>query len=88
MTITLYRCYWPSVYKYLKPLELEKSVEETFGYVLSLNLPKNHVNVISRMLPVGAVIEIVDQEQNKQGPELDEILRTYGLGDDWQKYEL
>lgn len=82
MIITLYRCYWPQVYYYLKPLALEKSVVETFGYVFSLNLGKSHIEVISKMLPVGAVIEIVELEKNKQTLELDEILRNYGLNDD------
>jgi hypothetical protein len=82
MIITLYRCYWPQVYNYLKPFALEKSVVETFGYVFTLNLGRSHIETITKMLPFGAVIEVVDPEQSTRTLELDEILRSYGVNDD------
>ncbi len=82
MIISLYRCYWPTVHSYLKPLNLTKSVQDTFGYVLTLSLEKEHIKAICALLPVGAIVEIDnDFSYNKEFHELKEILRGYRLGE-------
>lgn len=82
MTITLYRCYWPAVYYYLKPLGLERCVEDSFGHVLSLKLSKTHIHTIMTFLPIGAVIEVSGPQPDKDSLELEDILLDYGLNPD------
>ena len=78
MIITLYRCYWPTVHRYLKSLDLAKSVQDTFGYVVTLRLAEEYIKEICSLLPVGAIIEIHnDYSYNKELSELRDILRNY-----------
>jgi len=78
MMITFYRCYWPTVYEYLKPRNLARCVEDTFGYVLTINLDEDNSKRVCALLPAGAIVDIHnDHSYNKELSELQDILRSY-----------
>ena len=83
MIVTFYRCYWPAVYEFLKPMNLANCVQETFGHMLSLKLDEGKIKEIYRLLPAGAIIEVVPEfGYNKELLEIEDILKSYGVADD------
>lgn len=58
--ITLYRCYWPTVYGYLKRFEITNFKSEADGMLMTLDIAPELAKRISAMLPVGAVIGLIE----------------------------
>lgn len=58
--ITLYRCYWPTVYGYLKRFEITNFKSEAFGMLMTLDIAPELARRISTMLPIGAVVDLVE----------------------------
>lgn len=58
--ITLYRCYWPTVYGYLKRFEITNFKSEAFGMLMTLDIAPELARRISAMLPIGAVVDLVE----------------------------
>ncbi len=60
--LTLYRCYWPTVYSYLKKFEINNFKSEAFGMLLTLDIAPEIAKRIADMLPTGAVVDMVQLE--------------------------
>jgi len=57
--LTLYRCYWPTVFSYLKQFEITNFKSEAFGMLMTLDIAPELAKRIADMLPVGAVVDLV-----------------------------
>lgn len=57
--LTLYRCYWPQVFQYLKSLQVNIRTE-SFGLLMTLDVIEEQARKIMAILPVGAIIEKID----------------------------
>ena len=58
--ITLYRCYWPQVFHYLKNFEISNFKSEAFGMLMTLDIAPELARRIAAMLPIGAVVDLVE----------------------------
>lgn len=57
--LTLYRCYWPTVFSYLKQFEISNFKSEAFGMLMTLDIAPEFAKRIADMLPTGAVVDLV-----------------------------
>jgi hypothetical protein len=74
--LTLYRCYWPQAFHYLKSLQISNFKTEAFGLLMTLDVSEGLARSITSLLPFGAVVEAINldtyQELDNQG--IDELL--------------
>jgi hypothetical protein len=57
--LTFYRCYWPTAFHYLKSLQASFRTE-SFGLLMTLDIPHEQAQKLLSMLPFGSVIEQID----------------------------
>ncbi len=80
--ITLYRCYWPKVFHYLKDFEISNFKTEAFGMLMTLDIAPDLARRIASMLPVGAVVDLV--ELSSTDPmnvhEIDDLILGQSIG--------
>jgi hypothetical protein len=57
--LTLYRCYWPTAFHYLKSLQAGFRAE-SFGLLMTLDVSNEQAQKITSMMPFGSVIEQID----------------------------
>jgi hypothetical protein len=72
--LTLYRCYWPTAFHYLKSLQASFRAE-SFGLLMTLDVTQEQAQKIVAMMPFGSIVECSDLEHyhlNDQG--IDELL--------------
>lgn len=60
--LTIYRCYWPKAYKYLKKFHLENFKTEAFGLLMTIDIEEKQAKQIANILPYGAVIDLLHLE--------------------------
>ncbi len=60
--LTLYRCYWPQVFRYLRQFNISNFKSEAFGMLMTLDLAPEQAQRIASMLPTGAVVDLVELE--------------------------
>ena len=60
--LTIYRCYWPTAYKYLKDFHLNNFKTEAFGLFMTIDIEEKQARQIASLLPVGAVIDLLHLE--------------------------
>lgn len=58
--LTLYRCYWPQAFRYLKSLHVSSFRAEAFGLLMTLDVSDALARSITALLPFGAVVETID----------------------------
>lgn len=79
--VTLYRCYWPPAYDYLKVFGIEEFVAKSYDLLMTLELAEDHAYSIASLLPAGAIIDIVPvQPEPLQDQDIDDLL-FYSNGD-------
>jgi hypothetical protein len=72
--LTLYRCYWPTAFHYLKSLQASFRTE-SFGLLMTLDTTHEHAQKIVTMLPFGSIIERIDLENyHLDNAGIDELL--------------
>ncbi len=78
--LTLYRCYWPTVYNYLKQFEINNFKSEAFGMLMTLDIAPEIARRVAGMLPTGAVVDLVQLESSTplNVHEIDELLFNAG----------
>ena len=80
--LTLYRCYWPTVFNYLKSFEISNFKTEAFGMLMTLDIAPETARKIAGMLPIGAVVDLV--ELNSTDPlsmhEIDDLIFGQSMG--------
>ena len=57
--LTLYRCYWPTAFGYLKSLQACFRTE-SFGLLMTLDVANEQATKIVGMMPFGSVLEQID----------------------------
>jgi hypothetical protein len=57
--LTLYRCYWPTAFHYLKSLQAGFRAE-SFGLLMTLDVSNEQAQKIMGMMPFGSVLEQID----------------------------
>ena len=57
--LTLYRCYWPKVFSYLREFQVTNFKAEAFGLLMTLDIEPGQAQKINSMLPYGAVVDLV-----------------------------
>ncbi len=73
--VTLYRCYWPPAYGYLKLSGVTDFVSQAYDLLMTLEVSREHAYSIARQLPAGAVIDIVPLETGAlQNQDIDDLL--------------
>jgi hypothetical protein len=74
--LTLYRCYWPQVFHYLKSLQVSSFRAEAFGLLMTLDVSDNLARGITRLLPFGSIVETInlDTYQELDNQAIDELL--------------
>jgi len=60
--LTIYRCYWPKAYKYLKEFHLDNFKTEAFGLLMTIDIEEKQAKRIANILPYGAVIDLLHLE--------------------------
>ena len=58
--LTLYRCYWPKVFTYLREFQISNFKAEAFGLLMTLDIEPNQAQKINSMLPYGAVVDLIE----------------------------
>lgn len=76
--LTLYRCYWPKVFSYLREFQISNFKAEAFGLLMTLDIEPAQAQKINSMLPYGAVVDLVqlDSLDPLELHEIDELLMT------------
>jgi hypothetical protein len=76
--LTLYRCYWPQAYHYLKSLQVSSFRAEAFGLLMTLDVSDSLARAITRILPFGSVVETIDLDsyQELDNQAIDELLMS------------
>lgn len=70
--ITLYRCYWPQVFHYLKMFEVSNFKTEAFGMLMTIDIAPDLARRIASILPIGAVVDLVELDPG-ESMEISEI---------------
>jgi hypothetical protein len=60
--LTLYRCYWPQVFRYLREFQISNFKAEAFGMLMTLDINPAQAEKIAAMLPFGAVVDLLELE--------------------------
>ncbi len=60
--LTIYRCYWPKAYEYLKTFNITNFKTEAFGLLMTIDIDSKQAQRIVDLLPVGAALDLVHQE--------------------------
>jgi hypothetical protein len=73
--LTLYRCYWPTAFHYLKSLQAQFRTE-SFGLLMTIDISYEQAGIIVSMLPFGSVVEMVDLDSYTEldNRSIDELL--------------
>lgn len=73
--LTIYRCYWPTVYSYLKTFQIENFKTEAFGLLMTIDIEPKQARRIADTLPIGAVVDLIRLEDLEpfSGLELDSL---------------
>ena len=74
--LTLYRCYWPQVFRYLREFQVSNFKSEAFGMLMTLDINPMQAQKIAAMLPLGAVVDLITLESTDplELHEIDDIL--------------
>jgi hypothetical protein len=72
--MTLYRCYWPPAYDYLKTLGVTDFVSQSYDLLMTLEVGLEHAVNLAALLPAGAVVGIVPLEQPLETQDIDDLL--------------
>ena len=73
--VTLYRCYWPAAFDYLKVLGVKAFAAKAYDLLMTLEVDNEHAYSIASLLPAGAIIDIVPVEAMPlQTQEIDDLL--------------
>lgn len=57
--LTLYRCYWPSAFDYLKNRGIKAFTAKAYDLLMTLELASEQAYAVAALLPTGAVVDIV-----------------------------
>ncbi len=60
--LTIYRCYWPKVYNYLKTFQINNFKTEAFGLLMTIDIEPKQAHRIADILPTGAVVDLIKLE--------------------------
>ena len=73
--LTLYRCYWPTAFHYLKSLQTHFRTE-SFGLLMTLDIADEQAQKIVGILPFGSVLELIDLDSYTEldNQSIDELL--------------
>lgn len=74
MEVTLYRCYWPPAFTYLKASGTNDFVAKAYDLLMTLEVAAEHAHTIAASLPTGAVIDVVPVAEPLQAQEIDDLL--------------
>ena len=74
--LTLYRCYWPQVFRYLREFQITNFRAEAFGMLMTLDINPEQAHKINAMLPYGAVVDLIRLESTDplELHEIDDLL--------------
>ena len=72
--VTLYRCYWPPAFDYLKESGISDFVAKAYDLLMTLEVATEHAYTIAASLPTGAVIDVVPVSEPLQAQEIDDLL--------------
>lgn len=74
--LTLYRCYWPQVFRYLREFQITNFRAEAFGLLMTLDIEPKQAQKINTMLPYGAVVDLIKLESTDplELHEIDDLL--------------
>ncbi len=57
--LTIYRCYWPKAYEYLKTFKISNFKTEAFGLLMTIDIEPKQAQRIADLLPIGAAVDLV-----------------------------
>ena len=57
--LTLYRCYWPPAFGYLKNRGIKEFTAKAYDLLMTLELASEQAYAVAALLPTGAVVDIV-----------------------------
>ena len=73
--LTLYRCYWPSAFAYLKNGNVTKFTAKAYDLLMTLELAHDRAYEVAALLPTGAVVDVVPVDpEPMQAHDIDALL--------------
>ncbi|CAN5767275.1 hypothetical protein BH24DEI2_BH24DEI2_00330 [soil metagenome] len=73
--LTLYRCYWPAAFAYLKKCGVKNFTTKAYDLLMTLEIADDRAYEVAALLPTGAVIDIVSVDpEPMQTHDIDALL--------------